>query len=325
MYLWNISLPGNNGTPRFDLSKDEASCVTSENLTSHQILIERVINKTFADNSIPLDVSDTIRATFRTKLWRMGKLFAKLGTKNRNRQLEKWKEGKDSIWKLTSGEAEVTKQLLSRKRSLEENLQAKVTKRQCLEQQLHALKTKVEQQQVIISKAGLSKKVQQRKPLEECSRQQIYNRKKEMVECISTACRVEGYEPCSLEVVAKDSNGERERITLRKPSDESTTIANKLHSSLYVKDKFSISNEAYNELSSISDLPNISKVRRLSKSLNSTFSIVSCPSNITGVQTSLRARILYRLQCFVHKNSEEGIPTPNIIRIKLTGDGTRIA
>ena len=119
-YLWSIALPGNNGTPRFDLSKDEACCVTSQNLTHHQILIERVINKTFSDNSIPLDVSDSIRATFSAKLWRMGKLFARLGTKNCNIQLAKWKEGRDSVWRFTVSDAEINKQLLSRKRSLED-------------------------------------------------------------------------------------------------------------------------------------------------------------------------------------------------------------
>ena len=46
-YLWSISLPGNNGTPRFDLSQDECCHVSPESLTSQQILIERVIKKTF--------------------------------------------------------------------------------------------------------------------------------------------------------------------------------------------------------------------------------------------------------------------------------------
>ena len=35
--------------------------------------------------------------------------------------------------------------------------------------------------------------------------------------------------------------------------------------------------------------------------------------------------MLYRLQCFIHRNTEQGITTPNTIRVKLTGDGTRIA
>ena len=174
-YLWSITLPGANGTPRFDLSQDETARVTSENLTDHQILIERVINKTFADNSISLDASDTIRATFSSKLWRMGKLFATLGTKNRKLQIAKWRS---SNWQLTVGETEVNKQLLSRKRSLEDSLQSEIAKRRHLEQQVDELKEKVEQQAEVIMKKGPSRKAYLRKPLEECSRQQQYNRKR---------------------------------------------------------------------------------------------------------------------------------------------------
>ena len=90
-YLWSISLPGNNGTQCFDLSQDECCHVSSESLTSQQILITGVIKKTFSDYSIPLDVSDQIQATFASKLWRMGKFVSKLGTKSRIIQLAKWK------------------------------------------------------------------------------------------------------------------------------------------------------------------------------------------------------------------------------------------
>ena len=44
-------------TPHFDLSKDTAITVESENLTYKQILLERVILKTFKDKCIPLDVT----------------------------------------------------------------------------------------------------------------------------------------------------------------------------------------------------------------------------------------------------------------------------
>jgi len=64
-----------------------------ENLTPHQLLIKRIIIKTFKHYHILLDISDTIRDSFRVKLWRMGKLFSKQGTKSQQAQLEKWKEG----------------------------------------------------------------------------------------------------------------------------------------------------------------------------------------------------------------------------------------
>ena len=86
-----------------------------------------------------------------------------------------------------------------------------------------------------------------------------------------------------------------------------------------------MSNQAYHELSIISDLPNLSRVRKLTETLNSQFHIYNCPNNVIGIQHSLRERILQRLKCFIRKNTENGFNTPNTIRIKLTADGTRIA
>ena len=51
---------------------------------------------------------------------------------------------------------------------------------------------------------------------------------------------------------------------------------------------------------------------------------MDCPNNVCGVQQSLKQRILKRLEVLICKNTEEGIDTPNTIRIKLTGDGTQI-
>ena len=76
LWLWGVSRPGGGaGAPRVDLSEDYEAGVSAENLTPHQLLIERVIIKTFKHYHTPLDISDTIRDSFRLKLWRMGKLF----------------------------------------------------------------------------------------------------------------------------------------------------------------------------------------------------------------------------------------------------------
>ena len=42
------------------------------------------------------------------------------------------------------------------------------------------------------------------------------------------------------------------------------------------------------------------------------------------MQQSLKKRVLQRLEVLIRKNTEEGINTPDTIRIKLTGDGTQI-
>ena len=113
-------MSGKTGTPHFDLSQDKEAYVTSENLIPRQILVEKVIRKTFSCYSIPLDITDIIRDIFKSKLWRMGKLMSTLGTKNRKAQLLMWKDGKDAAWKFTVGEAKTNDQVLCRKRSIED-------------------------------------------------------------------------------------------------------------------------------------------------------------------------------------------------------------
>ena len=156
-----------------------------------------MITKTFAHYSISLDITDTIRAIFNSKLWRMGKLCSKLGTKNRKFQLLTWKEGKDAIWKFTPGEAEVNSQVLCRKRSMED-LEMETTKRKCLEQKVEKLQSKVQQQAQIINSIQ-PHKTYLKKDLNECSRQQKYNRKKQMMQQLQSSavsiCQAEGYNP----------------------------------------------------------------------------------------------------------------------------------
>ena len=89
---------------------------------------------------------------------------------------------------------------------------------------------------------------------------------------------------------------------------------------LYVKDKFSISNEAFHELSTLSDLPSSYCIKTLTRELNSQFEILRAPN---GMQQSLRNRVLVCLTRLIANSKEDEIP--NTIRIKLTGDGTLIA
>ena len=58
--------------------------------------------------------------------------------------------------------------------------------------------------------------------------------------------------------------------------------------------------------------------------MNSTLKITNYPNSVCGVQQSIREWILQRLKYFIHKNSDQGVSTPDTIRIKLTGDGTQI-
>lgn len=321
--MWGIARPGISGTPQFDLSEDDEVSISEENqlkLTPPQVLLERVIMKTFAHYRIPLDVNDRIRASFKLKLWRMGKLFSKLGSKNRQAQLLKWKEGSNANWKFTVSAGEINDQVLRRKRPIEE-LKQETSKRMRFEQEVKSLKTTVNRQAKIIIQKGLQRRPKERKPLVECSRQQQHNRKKQMLDKVCTSMSTEGYDVCLVEVTSKD-NGKHETLHIR-DENRPKPINEKLCESLLVKDKFSVSHEAYHELSTMSDLPNLYQVKKIAKSLNSNLMITNCP-NDCGVQQSLKARLLQRLEVFIHHNTRKGIDTPDIIRIKLTGDGTQI-
>ena len=58
----------------------------------------------------------------------------------------------------------------------------------------------------------------------------------------------------------------------------------KIYSTLYVKDKFSISDQAFHELSLLaSDLPKSYQVKKLAQTLSSEFEIKPAPNKILGV------------------------------------------
>ena len=87
----------------------------------------------------------------------------------------------------------------------------------------------------------------------------------------------------------------------RSPSKNTDTV----RSALYIKDRFSISNEAYHELSMVSDLPQSCRVQTLVHDMNSGFAISITPNGIIGVQQSLKDCITARLKKLVNNNGEQ--------------------
>jgi len=88
-FLWSISRAGKTGVPQHDLSYDPDAV----KYTDTQLMYERVIAKTFAHYTIPLETTlettPTIHSIFKSKIWCMGKRWAMLGTKQRLQQLSK--------------------------------------------------------------------------------------------------------------------------------------------------------------------------------------------------------------------------------------------
>ena len=120
--------------------------------TAAQKALEHVIMVTFKHYEIPLEISDQIRAAFKSKLWRMGKLLSKLGGTKRRNQLEKWKDSEESIWSFTVGEVEVNRQLLKRKFQVEQELKMEKTKRRKLEIEARELRNMTKSRSKVMSR-----------------------------------------------------------------------------------------------------------------------------------------------------------------------------
>ena len=121
-----------------------------------------------------------------------------------------------------------------------------------------------------------------------CTRQQQYNRKKQLGLNLKTAlnfCETTGFEPRLVEVKNKNKGTcEVFDINTGTFSDKVTVSSNKVVacSTLYIKDKFSLSDQAYHVLSMITPgLTSSSTVKNLATSMNAKF---ACPNGVIGVQ-----------------------------------------
>ena len=91
-----------------------------------------------------------------------------------------------------------------------------------------------------------------------------------------------------------------------------------------MKERFNISDKAYHELSMIHpELPCWYTINKEAKRLNSECDIFPTPGPVMGVQQSLRKRLTVWLEHLVQ--SYPSIKEESCIRIKITGDGTKVS
>ena len=326
-YLYNISHPNPHGNPVIDLKDDPEAAVTVSQelkLSQNQLLIERIINKVFNHYKIPLDVTDSIRATFKTKFWRMGKRLSTLGGPRRSQEINKWK---DTIWTLTVTQDEVCKQLRKRKCEVENLLSEEISKRRKLEQDLQSLEKEVTDKQT-----SSQPQRSQRKQLQAYSRQQRSNIRKKISSKIKLAlsdCTNEHYKPIYVDL--QTSDGERETLNLKTLSFSkcaTTTSTNEdiTKFALFIKDKFCLSDHAYHELSLVSgSLPKLHIIKKERKSINCMANAsISPTTGVVGVQQTLRSRLNLHINEFQRSGVLENFLSDGCIRIKLAGDGTRV-
>lgn len=191
---------------------------------------------------------------------------------------------------------ELTNLLDSRKGSFETQLHEETCKRRKLEITVQKLTEEKSDQRKLEAEIAALKETNKNyekitaesrkgyssiKPWEECTRQQQHNRKKVLAHDIDKAlhfCEQKGFKAHSVELQnVNTGNTEVLNISTGTFSDKENLVStnvsdNKVYSTLYVKDKFCISDQAFHELSSIaSDLPKSCQVKKLGQTLNSEF------------------------------------------------------
>lgn len=73
-YLYSGSHPDSSGRSMIDLSKDTTR-VEALDKSPTQLVLDSVIRKVYQHYSIPLEITESIWTTFKSKLWRMGKVL----------------------------------------------------------------------------------------------------------------------------------------------------------------------------------------------------------------------------------------------------------
>ena len=124
-----------------------------------------------------------------------------------------------------------------------------------------------------------------RKQWTDYSRQQRHHKKKDLVTGIQAALSFcdDRFRPCSVELENIDT-GDHEVVDVQsgafsKPALPNGNRDDRLYSTLYVKDKYSLSNEAYHELSMLSDLPRSCQIKALATLRNAVLDKIATVEN----------------------------------------------
>ena len=106
-------------------------------------------------------------------------------------------------------------------------------------------------------------------------------------------------------------------------AEVSTEVMNTLI--LYAKDRHNISDRAYSHLAKIEEsLPRLGQIKKRANELNSKCDVKPLPNDMVGVQQSLSIRLMERMHHALNASLETIHFNNNIVRIKLSGDGTNV-
>ena len=265
----------------------------------------------------------------------MGRTINALGGRGRANQIEKWQA---TNWTIQLYQEEIVPK--SNKRKAENTLvQSQVKKIALLKENLESCQQslkdankKLKEAEETNERLSLNKVSKHNKSWSEYSAQHKRKHKKQIASDIHTALKFTEnthFIPSRIELKNKETN---EQLTISQDGSiattkqlsspcETQTIAKQ---TLYVKERFNISNTAYHELSMIHPLlPSWSALNTISKEMDARSTIRPTPGPIIGIQQSLKQRLTVRLENLVKK-------FPNIkdepyVAVKITGDGTNVS
>ena len=172
-----------------------------------------------------------------------------------------------------------------------------------------------------------SKPKRKRQKISQLSRQQIWNRKKELHVNVSQELQFlddDGVHASTVTLV-RNSTTNAEVLDLTTGSyskqDNTTPTNDMAELALFVKDRFGLSDVAYHQLCRICDrLPRLCQLKKLSSQLNSQWEIQLCPGN-NGIQQSFASRLEKRVK---HLQQQNLLKSNDTLKVKISGDGTKV-
>ena len=262
----------------------------------------------------------------------------KLGGRGRESQIKTWKETK---WTLNLHPTEIVPKTRKRK-AQNVFVQSQVKKMAQLQEDFESCQQTLKATSLQLKKAEETNKKlvasfgphvsKHHQSWTEYSAQYQRQQKRQIASDMSTALEFTKYtffQPLRVEMVNKETNelvtvndnGSLEKLKEQLTPENKDTIVKQ---TLYVKERLNVSDKAYHELSMIRpSLPCWSTINKVAKNINSCCDIYPTPGPILGVQQSLKNRLTTRLQTLVNKYPS--IKDEAYIRVKLTGDGTRVS
>ena len=295
-----------------------------------------MIVKAFVHHRCDAIITDRLRAMFTSKLWRMAQAIRDGGGRRSHSVIERWKLTK---WKIEFTDNEVVPYSVGNKKQqnpiivsalnhhtvLEDKLGDTTKKLNEVTNQLQILEKS--QKRLSVSLIDKENKRPKRKAWSDCSLQQQRKRKRQITEDVKTALSFsedDGFKALNIELVNTDTQ-ETFQVACHQETETDESLNEKQHTVkkvLFVKERFNISNQAYHEMSMITDLPSSYSLSKTAKELDARCILQCTPGKTEGVQQSITERLRVRIRHMLLSNPSYQY---RHIRVKITGDGTCVS